>query len=74
MVHTPSMYDTLRGLAVTENNQAPVRILLADDHRIFRQGLRELIERKTPFAIVGEAATGSEVLHLAATLQPILCC
>ena len=53
-----------------ENNQAPVRILLADDHRIFRQGLRELIERKTPFEIVGEAATGREVLHLAATLQP----
>ncbi len=53
-----------------ENNQAPVRILLADDHRIFRQGLRELIERKTPFEIVGEAATGREVLHLVATLQP----
>ena len=53
-----------------ENNQASVRILLADDHRIFRQGLRELIERKTPFEIVGEAATGREVLHLVATLQP----
>ncbi|NJL06149.1 MAG: response regulator transcription factor [Chloroflexaceae bacterium] len=64
------MYATLRGLAVTESNQAPVRILLADDHRIFRQGLRELIERKTPFVIVGEAATGREVLHLVATLQP----
>ncbi len=48
----------------------PVRLLLADDHRIFRQGLRELIERKTPFEIVGEAATGGEVMRLTRELQP----
>jgi DNA-binding NarL/FixJ family response regulator len=47
-----------------------VRVLLADDHRIFRQGLRELIERKTAFEVVGEAATGREVLEQVKALQP----
>jgi DNA-binding NarL/FixJ family response regulator len=47
-----------------------VRLLLADDHRIFRQGLRELIERKTSFDVVGEAATGREVLEQVQALQP----
>lgn len=47
-----------------------VRLLLADDHRMFRQGLRELIERKTGYEVVGEATTGREVLDLADRLQP----
>lgn len=46
------------------------RIVLADDHRMFRQGLRELIERKTGFVVVGEAATGAEALAQIAALQP----
>lgn len=47
-----------------------VRLLLADDHRMFRQGLRELLERKTAFEVVGEARTGREVLEKIDTLQP----
>jgi len=47
-----------------------VRLLLADDHRMFRQGLRELIERKTSFAVVGEARTGREVLAQVDQLRP----
>lgn len=47
-----------------------VRLLLADDHRIFRQGLRELIERKTNFQVVGEAATGREVIDQIRVLKP----
>lgn len=48
----------------------PVRILLADDHRMFRQGLRELIERKTRFEVVGEASTGREALTAVERLRP----
>lgn len=47
-----------------------IRLVLADDHRMFRQGLRELIERKTDWEVVGEAATGREVLELVARLNP----
>ena len=50
--------------------QANTRILLADDHKMFRQGLRELIERKTDFVVVGEASTGAEVLAQVEALRP----
>lgn len=46
------------------------RLLLADDHRMFRQGLRELLERKTDYEIVGEATNGREVIQQVAALQP----
>lgn len=46
------------------------RIFLADDHTMFRQGLRELIERKTDFAVVGEASNGREALEQVTRLVP----
>lgn len=46
------------------------RVLLADDHRMFRQGLREMIERKTDFEVVGESGTGREALAMVETLRP----
>ena len=49
---------------------APVRLLLADDHRMFRQGLRELLERKAGFEVVGEATTGREALEQVRALRP----
>ena len=49
---------------------APVRLLLADDHRMFRQGLRELLERKAGFEVVGEATTGREALEQVRVLRP----
>lgn len=47
-------------------------LLLADDHKMFRQGLRELIERKTDFTVIGEASTGREVLERVAQQPPDL--
>lgn len=49
---------------------ATARILLADDHRMFRQGLKELLERKTEFEVVGEASTGREVLAQVPIVRP----
>ena len=46
-----------------------LRILLADDHEIFRQGVRLLLEREG-FQLVGEAADGEEAVQLAQTLDP----
>ena len=45
-------------------------IVLADDHHIVRQSLRVLLEAKTDFRIVGEAATGLEAVELIERLQP----
>ena len=40
----------------------PIRILIADDHTLFRAGLRALLEHETDFEVVGEAANGHETL------------
>jgi two-component system, NarL family, response regulator NreC len=45
-------------------------ILLADDHTIVRQGLRFLLEARTEFQVVGEAADGLEAVQLVEQLQP----
>jgi DNA-binding NarL/FixJ family response regulator len=46
------------------------RILLADDHKIVRDGLRALIERESEFVVVGEAENGREAVRLARELNP----
>jgi two-component system, NarL family, response regulator NreC len=48
----------------------PVRILLADDHGIVRQGLRSVLSRDPTFEIVGEASNGREAVLLADSLNP----
>ena len=47
-----------------------LRILIADDHPLFRDGLRALLMADPAAEIVGEAATGDEAVTLAAELQP----
>ncbi|HMQ51462.1 MAG TPA: response regulator transcription factor [Anaerolineae bacterium] len=49
---------------------SPIRILLVDDHRLFRQGLREICETKGGFKVVGEAENGRRAVDLANLLQP----
>ncbi len=48
----------------------PLRILIADDHPLFRDGLRALLEAFPDMEPVGEAATGDEAVTLAVALQP----
>ena len=47
-----------------------IRILIADDHAIMREGLRALIDAKPDMEIVGEAADGIEAVLKARSLQP----
>jgi DNA-binding NarL/FixJ family response regulator len=48
----------------------PVCILIADDHPIFRDGLRRLLESEPNLRVVGEAADGFEAVSLASELKP----
>ena len=45
-------------------------ILLADDHNVFRECLRDLLNREDDLEVVGEAASGRSVVELAEALQP----
>jgi DNA-binding NarL/FixJ family response regulator len=45
-------------------------ILLADDHRVVREGLRTLLAQEPDLSVIGEAADGREVVELARTLRP----
>jgi len=49
---------------------SPVRILLIDDHRLFRQGLRSILERERGLEVVGEAGDGPSALKLAGSTSP----
>ena len=48
----------------------PIRILLADDHPIFRFGMRTLLTSMPDLTVVGEAVTGEEAVQLVETLLP----
>ena len=47
-----------------------IRILIADDHGLMRAGLHAMLEDESDVEVVGEAASGEEVLHLAGELRP----
>jgi DNA-binding NarL/FixJ family response regulator len=47
-----------------------IKVLIADDHKMFRQGLRMLLEMEPDIKVVGEASNGHEVQDLAEQLQP----
>ncbi len=47
-----------------------LRLLIADDHPVFRHGIRTLIEARPGLEVVGEATTGPEAVQLAQALQP----
>jgi DNA-binding NarL/FixJ family response regulator len=48
----------------------PIRIVIADDHAIFRDGLRRLLATQEDFQVIGEASDGKEAITLATELRP----
>jgi two-component system, NarL family, nitrate/nitrite response regulator NarL len=48
----------------------PIRILIADDHAIFRDGLRRLLVTQDDFVVVGEATDGKDAVSLTRELKP----
>jgi len=47
-----------------------IRIILADDHQMMREGIRAILERHANIEVVGEASDGREAVRLAIQLQP----
>ncbi|MBM3125287.1 MAG: response regulator transcription factor [Chloroflexi bacterium] len=54
---------------VNERNQM-IRVLIADDHDVVRDGLRLILETEEDFQVVGEAGDGAQAVQLAKELQP----
>src|ERR1700758_914296 len=48
----------------------PIRIVIADDHPIFRDGLRRLLEAEPNLTVLGEASDGAEAVKMARQLKP----
>lgn len=58
--------------AATKKPPEKNRIFIVDDHAMFREGLRQLIEREPDFTVCGDVATAAEALPAIADLQPDL--
>ncbi|MBA2680249.1 MAG: response regulator transcription factor [Ktedonobacteraceae bacterium] len=51
-------------------SKEPLRVLIADDHPLFRSGMRSLLVADLANEVIGEATTGEEAVALASSLQP----
>jgi len=50
--------------------KAQIRVLMADDHAIFREGLRKLLDSDDDITIVGEASNGNDCIKMLTKLKP----
>ena len=53
-----------------DKRMSPIRIVIADDHPIFRDGLRRLLESEGDMRVVGEACDGHEAVKQAVEIKP----
>lgn len=48
----------------------PIKVLLADDHKIIRQGMKAMLQSQHDILVVGEASDGNEALNMTQSLEP----
>jgi len=63
-VETDGKSDAITGELIV------IRVLLAEDHKIVREGTRQILEQADTIKVVGEAETGAEAVRLAGELRP----
>jgi DNA-binding NarL/FixJ family response regulator len=52
------------------NLESPIRVLIADDHRLFAEALEAILSGETTIEVVGRARNGAEAVELTLELQP----
>jgi DNA-binding NarL/FixJ family response regulator len=67
----PALFVTRTDMVVARSpSDGPTRVLMADDHTLFRESLRAIVESAPEFDVVGEAGDGEEAVRLVGELQP----
>jgi DNA-binding NarL/FixJ family response regulator len=64
------MFPRIKMIKTKTASPPAIRVLVADDHELFRDGVRKLLEEAGNISIVGEAADGNECLRLLEKLKP----
>ena len=59
-----------QGVTTSKAPERPIRILIADDHLVYRIGIRNLLESEHGFEVVGEASDGVQAIELYRALKP----
>lgn len=59
-------------MGAPQSKTQKIRILLADDHPLIRQVLREILERQIDFEVVGEASDGEEAINLCELMPDVV--
>ena len=54
----------------SQQDKGPVRIVIADDHSLVRNGLRRILEQETDFRVIGEASDGDACLERVKNFRP----
>lgn len=67
---SPRMTEAHPNSTAYPEKKGKTTILLADDHPLFRQSIRSVLDKEQDFQVVGEAADGEEAVRLAKELQP----
>lgn len=52
------------------NYSLPIKLIIADDHDVYRDGLRFILEKNEGINVIGEASNGKELYHLCKKLEP----
>lgn len=56
--------------AMSASKAGKIRVLIADDHKVVREGTRELLQKEHDLEVVGEAGDGAEAVELVKQLEP----
>src|SRR5438045_6392884 len=67
----PSPFAFRSPMGVSRKQEpAPIRVLIADDHAVVREGIRHVLSSDVGFDVVGEASDGAQAVSLATELGP----